>query len=148
MKILLDTNALIDLVAPRAPYYKDIQKLCIAAVFGDLQIWVSTQSYADAFYVLQKEADTNAVKKALLATLDVFLICGTYANDLRAALESDWEDIEDYLIAYSTKHIPADHLITRDAELLECSPIPAMSARDFLALLEKEHGLVYDEIDF
>ena len=44
MKILLDTNALIDLVAVRRPYVNDIKKLCIAAVFGDLQIWASTQS--------------------------------------------------------------------------------------------------------
>lgn len=33
MKILLDTNALIDLVAVRRPYVNDIKKLCIAAVF-------------------------------------------------------------------------------------------------------------------
>ena len=29
MKILLDTNALIDLVAVRRPYVNDIKKLCL-----------------------------------------------------------------------------------------------------------------------
>lgn len=145
MKILLDTNALIDLVAARKPYVNDVKRLCIAAVFGDLQIWVSTQSYADAYYVLRKHASAKEVKRALLATLDIFMACGTYAADLRGALESDWNDIEDYLIAYSSKHIPAEYLITRDEELVEKSPISAMSAQEFLAMLEHDHGLTYDE---
>ena len=63
--------------------------------FGDLQIWASTQSYADAYYVLRKHAPAEEVKHALLATLDIFMVCGTYAADLRGALESDWSDIED-----------------------------------------------------
>ena len=127
MKILLDTNALIDLVAVRRPYVNDIKKLCIAAVFGDLQIWA------------------EEVKHALLATLDIFMVCGTYAADLRGALESDWSDIEDYLIAHASKHIPAKYLITRDKELVEKSPIKAMSAQEFLGVLEHEYGLTYDE---
>lgn len=145
MKILLDTNALIDLVAVRRPYVNDIKKLCIAAVFGDLQIWASTQSYADAYYVLRKHAPAEEVKHALLATLDIFMVCGTYAADLRGALESDWSDIEDYLIAHASKHIPAKYLITRDKELVEKSPIKAMSAQEFLNVLEHEYGLTYDE---
>lgn len=145
MKILLDTNALIDLVAVRRPYVNDIKKLCIAAVFGDLQIWASTQSYADAYYVLRKHAPAEEVKHALLATLDIFMVCGTYAADLRGALESDWSDIEDYLIAHASKHIPAKYLITRDKELVEKSPIKALSAQEFLNVLEHEYGLTYDE---
>lgn len=50
MKLFLDTNALIDLVARREPYVSDVGKLCIAAYFGDVQLWASTQSYADAYY--------------------------------------------------------------------------------------------------
>lgn len=145
MKILLDTNALIDLVAVRKPYVNDIKKLCIAAVFGDLQIWVSTQSYADAYYVLRKHASAEEVKHALLATLDIFMVCGTYAEDFRRALESDWNNIEDYLIAHASKHIPAKYLITRDKKLIERSPINAMSAQEFLGMLERDYGLAYDE---
>lgn len=56
MKLFLDTNALIDLVARREPYVSDVGKLCIAAYFGDVQLWASTQSYADAYYVLRRAA--------------------------------------------------------------------------------------------
>lgn len=145
MKILLDTNALIDLVAVREPYVHDIKKLCIAAVFGDLQIWVNIQSYADAYYVLRKHASAEEVKAALAATLDIFIPCCTYANDLRGALDSDWGDLEDYLIAYSARHIPAKYLITRDKGMIGRCPIDAMTAKNFLGFLEEEYGLTYDE---
>lgn len=146
MKLLIDTNILIDLVAPRPPFDEPARKLVTASFFGDVQLWASAQSYADAYYVLRKSAPEKAVKQALLATLEFFVPCGTYAADLAGALESDWPDLEDYLVAHSAEHIRADYLITRDREMASRSPIPAMDAEGLLALLEKEHGLVYESV--
>lgn len=149
MKLLLDTNILLDLVEPREPFASDVRKLCIAAEFGDVQLWVCVQSYADAYYVLVRRGSTPArVKKALLATLDLFTPCNTYASTLKPALQSEWSDIEDYLIAQASKGIGADYLITRDQEMAELSPVPAMTAAEFLSLLESEHNLTYEGIDF
>lgn len=75
MKLFLDTNALIDLVARREPYVSDVGKLCIAAYFGDVQLWASTQSYADAYYVLRRAASESEVKKALGADSWSFSWC-------------------------------------------------------------------------
>lgn len=146
MKLLLDTNVLIDFVAEREPYAADVRKLCIASTFGDVQLWVSTQSYADAYYVLRKFASEGEVKEALLATLEFFIPCGTHAADLRPALESDWPDVEDYMIAYSTKRVGAAFLITRGEEMASKSPVPAYTAGEFLEHLEAEHGLAYEDV--
>lgn len=145
MKLLLDTNVLIDFIADREPYAADVRTLCIASTFGDVQLWVSTQSYADAYYSLRKFAPEEEVKSALLASLEFFVPCGTHAADLRPALESEWHDIEDYLIAYSTKRMGAVSLITRDKEMARKSPVPAYTAAEFLKYLETEHGLVYGD---
>lgn len=148
MKLLLDTNVLIDLLEPREPYASDVRKLCIAAEYGDVQLWSCVQSFADAYYVLTRRGATeDAVKKALLALLDFFTPCNTYASALRPALSSDWQDVEDYLIAYSSKSIGADLLITRDKEMSALSPVRAMTAHEFLKMMEEDHGLAYDEVD-
>ena len=146
MKLFLDTNALIDLVARREPYVSDVGKLCIAAYFGDVQLWASTQSYADAYYVLRRAASESEVKKALGATLEFFLVSGTFAADLKPALASDWHDIEDYFIAHSASRVGADYLVTRDKELAAKSLVKAMTASEVLRYLDKERGLVYDEV--
>ena len=146
MKLLLDTNVLIDFVAPREPFVQDIRRLCVASMFGDVQLWVSVQSYADAFYVLGKHAEPAAIRSALLESLELFNPCGLYAADLKPALLSDWPDVEDYLIAHAAKHLDADYFITRDRDVVEKSPVPAMSASEFVALLENEYGLVYEDV--
>ena len=146
MKLFLDTNALIDLVAQREPFAADIEKLCIASFFGDVQLWIITQSYADAYYVLGRSAPKDEVKKALAATLEFFLAVGTFPADLKPALESNWNDIEDYLIAHSAHRVDAQFFITRDRVLVEKCPIAAMTAAEFLQYLEREKGLVYDEV--
>lgn len=148
MRLLLDTNVLLDFVADRMPFASDVRKLCIASSFGDVQLWVSAQSYADAYCVLRNSASESDVKRALLATLEFFVPCGTYAADLKPALESDWHDLEDYLIAFSSKRVDADFFITRDAEVAQKCPVPVMTAHDFIQYLETEHGLVYEDIDF
>lgn len=148
MKLLLDTNVLIDLLEPRYPYASDVRKLCIAAEFGDVQLWSCVQSFADAYYVLTRRGATeDAVKRALLALLDVIEPCNTYASALKPALLSEWHDVEDYLIAYSSKSVAADFLITRDAEMAALSPVAALTADGFLRMMEEDHGLVYDETD-
>ena len=146
MKLFLDTNALIDLVADHEPFSFDVQKLCVAQAFGDVQLWASTQSYADAYFVLCRTAPRKAVKEALAATLEFVLVTGTFAADLKPALESDWDDVEDYLIAYSSRRIEADFVITRDEELAGKCPVKALTAAQFLAHMEEQEGLVYDEV--
>lgn len=74
--------------------------------------------------------------------------CSTYAEDLAPALTSPWTELEDYLIAYNSKHIKADYLITRDIDMQKHSPIKAMTAEEFLKMWEEEKGLVYQDIDF
>lgn len=144
MKLLLDTNILLDLIWKREPFYADVEKLCVAAAFGDVQLWVTTQSFADAYYLYCGEASRKKAKQALLETLDLLLPCSTSSADLKPALESDWSDIEDYLIVHAAKRIKADFFITRDAEIAAKSPVPALTAGEFLDHLEREHGLVYE----
>lgn len=146
MKLLLDTNILVDLIACREPYASAARKLCIASVFGDVQLWASTQSFADAFYILRKNAPDADVKQALLASLEFLVPCGTCAADLEPALKSDWPDVEDFLIVGSSKHIKADYFITRDAELARLCPIKALDADAFLQWMKDDKGISYDDI--
>lgn len=148
MKLLLDTNVLIDLLEPREPFASDVRKLCIAAEYGDVQLWACVQSFADAYYVLTRRgAAEGAVKQALLTFLDFCTPCNTYASALKPALMSEWHDVEDYLVASSSKNIAADYLITRDKDMAALSPVAALTAHEFLLMMEEDHGLVYDEME-
>lgn len=147
MKLLLDTNVLIDLVANRAPYAAAAQKLCIAAVFNDVQLWASVQSYTDAYYILRKSASEQEVKEALLEMLELIKPCSVYASDLAPALSSTWPDIEDHLVANSTKHVDANCFVTRDTYIIGQSPILALDTASAIEMLDKECNTTYETLD-
>ena len=148
MKVFLDTNILIDLLKCRVPFVYDARKLVIASEFMDLRLYACAQSYADAYFVLCEIADKAAVKQALLATTEYIEVCNTFGSDVAKSLKSGWNDIEDYLITHSAKHMNADYLVTRDKEVLRKSPVNTLTPRQFLTMMHDEYGLEYDEIDF
>lgn len=85
----------VDLVAERELYVTDIRRLCVASVFSDVRLWVSTRSFVDAYHVL---------------------------------------------------HMDATSLITRDEEMAKKSPVPALTAKEFLDRMEEEYGSIYENI--
>lgn len=145
MKLLIDTNILIDLLTKRAPFYDHAQKLCIASYFGDVELWANVQSYLDASYALRKMTSERALRDAMLGTLEFIHPCGNRAADLREALESDWPDVEDFLIAKGAQNVAADYVVTRDAKGFFDSKIRAISSKDAMELLASK-GMFYDEV--
>ncbi len=147
MKLLLDTNALIDHIAQRQPYCNDIEELCAASYFGDVELWVPVQSFLDALYALRKRADQRTLRNAFIGSLEFFHPCGSRANDLRGALESDWPDVEDYLIACSALHVNADYLVTRNAAGFSSCKTKVISPREAAQLLQAQ-GFAYETVEF
>lgn len=144
MKLFLDTNILIDKLSMRAPFADDVRQLCIAKLFGDVQLFVSTQSYLDAIYILRKHATRSELRQRCLRSLQFFETCDVEKAHLPSALKSDWPDVEDYIIAETAVEIGADYLITRDISGFKNSKVKALTPKSFIKLLEKEYGISYD----
>lgn len=145
MKLLLDTNTLIDHLAQREPFAKDMRTLYIASFFGDVELWASVQSYLDALYSLRKHADQRELRDAALGTLEFIHPCGTRAADLEPALQSDWQDVEDFVIAQSASNVSADYLVTRDIDGFGKAAVPVATPAQIVAKLE-DQGLHYDSL--
>lgn len=64
MRVLLDTNVLIDLYTQRPPEGDIAQKLLVMKEFGDVELWVSAKSFTDVFYVLHKTYSSDYVQSA------------------------------------------------------------------------------------
>ena len=148
MRIFIDANVLIDLIAQREPYRKSANKLVLMSYFGDADIWVSAKSYTDVFYVLRKHFSSQEIQSLFLQGLGVLKVCSVDGADIREAAERCWPDFEDCLVAVCAEKVRADKFLTRDEEGFSRLSIPAMTPDDFFALLEKETGLTYDEIDW
>ena len=86
MKLLLDTNILLDCMMDRQPFAADARKLLILGALGEVDLWMSPSQFTDAFYLLTeggKPRLAESVKLRLLKVKRLARICtlGEYEAD-------------------------------------------------------------------
>lgn len=148
MKLLLDTNVLIDYFGRREPYFKDWLTLLVMQDFGDVELWVSAKSFADVFYIARKQIGSLRLQQMFSASLQFLRICSIGSLDIEEATTAAWDDFEDCLIDIAAKKVKADFIITRDLSGFSKAHIPALSVRQLIELFEKERGLSYEPLDY
>lgn len=147
MKLLLDTNILIDYYVQRRPFFDSVVKLRTAALFGDVELWASIQSFPDMEYILRKAIPVKELRARMQRSMEFLKVASPTSSDLSDAFDSHWPELEDFLVARCAERVKADRIITRDKSGFAGSPIPAQTPTEFFAWLEDEHGIVYDEVD-
>lgn len=147
MRVLLDTNVLIDLYTQRPPNGDIAQKLLAMREFGDAELWVSAKSFTDVFYVLRKTYNSELIQNAFDESYQWLEICSIDASDIHLAGSRKWDDFEDCLVDVCAEKIKADFLITRDESGLISAHTQVINPTDFFNYLQEEHGLVYDFVE-
>ncbi len=150
MRVLIDTNVLLDYFGRRMPFFSAWEKLRAMEAFGDAELWAAPQSFADVFYILNKKVNAADLQDAFVESLDFINVCNVGKAEVAEACTRSWDDYEDCLIALSAENIDAAYLLTRDRNGFQHSKVPALSPNEFFAMLESDHGLVYDtqNLDF
>lgn len=143
MRVLIDTNILIDYFGRRQPFFSAWEKLLAMHAFGEVDIWVAPQSFADAFYILEKTVDGTALQQAFMDSLEFLHVCPVGHSEVGEASRRAWKDYEDCLIALCAENVAADYLLTRDERGFRNAETPFLSPDAFFAMLERDYGLVY-----
>lgn len=147
MRVMLDTNVLIDYFNKREPFYRDACKLRIMHEFGDIELWASVNSFSDIAYILRNQAGSAELQKAFLTSLDFLQVCSSDQHDLELACKEQWEDFEDCLIEQCAQKTRADYILTRDIKGFDRSTATVLSPTDFIELMSTEFGLTYDTVE-
>lgn len=148
MKLLLDTNVLVDYLGARRPFCDQWELINALQMTGYAELWASAESYTDAFCLLRRAAGSEKLQDMFLESLSFVRVCSVDEGDIRKAAERSWPDFEDCLIAVCAEKVKADYIITRDAGGFKRSKIPAMDAPSFFTMLEEDYGIVYEMIDW
>jgi len=146
MRLLLDTNILIDYFGERREYYPDAVKLRMAANFGDVELWATANSFTDVFYILRKDHASKSVQDLFLANKNLIKICSVTSDDIFDSADEKWLDYEDCLIHTCAKKIKADYIITRDIDGFMQSAVSCVSPMEFFTELEEKRGISYAEV--
>lgn len=134
MKILIDTNIVLDVLLKREPFYEEAAKVLKLAAKEDMQEYVSASAVTDIYYIAYKMLrDRTTVRELLKKLLQVVAVAGVASEEINKALELAWNDFEDsvqYSVALSND---MDGLITRNVKDYSESKIPVWTPEQFLS---------------
>ncbi len=138
MKLIFDTNVILDVLARREPFFEDSLKAldCMgrSGVFGA----ITANLLTDIFFLYRKHQSDPVKRKEALRTLMLVLeVLDTTRSVCFAAIDSPIQDFEDAVVAESAKKWSADFIVTRDVEGFADSPIQAVTPTELLARLER-----------
>lgn len=143
MKILIDTNVLLDALLEREPNAKVTAKLLDLLCFDLCEAYVATKAITDLHYTLRKfmKGSKESVRSAIGSCLCLVELADTTGKDVRYAFTSSMTDFEDSIVASVAANYGIDYIITSDKKGFTDSPVPSITPDTAVEMLQK----IYDE---
>lgn len=136
MRILADTNVLLDVVTKREPFFDDSVKIFDLCEKKIIVGSIASISIVNMAYILRKDFPLKKLHEIFFDLCDIFYIESVDFKKLIAALANDdFNDFEDCLQFQCAKSFRADFIVTRNVKDFAASEIPAVTPEDFLKLL-------------
>lgn len=133
IKILVDTNVIIDLLAKREKFYIASLQLFSLADRNKIQLVISTLSIANTHYLLN---DVMKMKDARAVIRKFKVLVNSYAlNDKIVELalnDKNFRDFEDGIQFYTALEANCNAIITRNTKVFKNSNIPVFQPNEYL----------------
>ena len=137
MRVLIDTNILLDAALSREPFAEAARQVIEACARGDADGIIAAITPLNAFYVACNTVGNDEAREMVLRLLDLFEVCPLGEAALRAAYESGQADLEDATQLAAALAVGVEAIVTRDPRGFAHAAIPVFSPSDFLAQLSK-----------
>lgn len=137
IKVLIDTNVLLDHLAKREGFYQDAATIFSLVEEGCLIGIVSSLSIVNCAYVLPKHYNSKDVLEKIRDMLHMFTISNIDASVLKQAVSISPYDYEDAVQYLSARPYRPDLIITRDKRGFNDFEIPVMTPAEFVSKVKE-----------
>jgi predicted nucleic acid-binding protein len=140
VKLLVDTNVLLDVILERKNHMSESAAVLDAIEDGRAEGYVSSHAITTIHYIVAKANGGTAAVMAISDLLDLCDVVAVNEDDFRRALALGLKDFEDAVQVAAALQVGADYLVSRNEKDYRKSPVgvrsPA-SVATLLAMLEK-----------
>ena len=138
MKILVDTNVILDALTSRAPWNKHAEQIFILAANRQMDMYLTASSATDIYYLLRKHLHSTETAKQMLGKLYTLAgILDVCREDCIEALTSPINDYEDAVSERIACRNIVDYIVTRNLKDYQTTNMHVVSPDDFLAIMSK-----------
>lgn len=114
MKVLIDTNVVLDIALNRKPFVENAALLWRLAEQKKITACLSNTSITDIFYIINKHAGQEKARAFVADILDTFKLVDIDEEGFREALNSGMNDFEDAVQYVICERNGCDVLATRN----------------------------------
>ncbi len=135
MKILIDTNVILDVLCNRKDFVEDSLKIFRYCETAQIDGCIASLSVPNIVYIMRKELDGEKIKEILTTLTSLFTVIDLRETDLLKAADLEFSDYEDALQAVCAARAKANYIVTRNIKDFTHSPVPAIKPGELLERL-------------
>lgn len=133
MKILLDTNVVLDLLLQREPFANDAKGIFTLVELKELDAYLCATTITTIYYLISKKVKRAKADMIVEELMQLFHIADVNKDILLSSLKNNGQDFEDSVIYTSAKYANIDVIITRDKKGFKNSAVLVQDPKEFLA---------------
>ena len=136
MKLLIDTNVILDFALKREPFCEAAIAILDLASECDYIECVSSSAITDIYYTARKVLGNEQTQDSIRNLLVIIDSLSVTKEDILMALDLKWNDFEDAVQYAVAIHNNVDFIISRDDKGFKNSVIPVYKPAEFLELVK------------
>lgn len=139
MKILVDTNVIIDALTSREPWNESAEQIFIMAANHIIDMYITASSATDIYYLLRKYIHSTEQTKQIMGKLYSLIgILEVTEVDCVDALASAISDYEDAVVERVAVNMKVDYIVTRNVKDYQNATVKVIQPDELVELIEDE----------
>lgn len=135
MKILLDTNIVLDVLMDRSPFADAATELFSKVEDGTVIGYLCGTTITTVYYLAAKTVGAPRAREKIKKLLSLFEVAPVNRLVLESALVADFSDLEDAVIHEAACHVGAEVIVTRNQKDFKKSRISVYSSEELAKIL-------------
>lgn len=136
MKVLIDTNVVLDLMLAREPWDVPAARLFVLADDGVIEAYICATTVTTMHYLARKMVGARAAQSLVRSTLEFMRVAAVDAAVLERALGSGASDFEDVVVLEAARAVGVEGIVTRDKKGFGSSELSVWTPDEVLALVD------------
>lgn len=139
MRVLVDTNVIIDALTSMEPWNQYAEKIFIMAANRNLDMYMTASSVTDIYYLIRKYLHSTEQAKQVMGKLySLTGILPVTEADCIDALASAVMDYEDAVMERVAVKADMDYIVTRNRKDFQPGTVKAILPEELIMLMEQK----------
>jgi predicted nucleic acid-binding protein len=135
MKVLFDTNVVLDVLMNREPFADAAAELLSKVENGSVAGYLCATTITTIYFLIAKELGAARAHTEVKKLTALFEIASINRPVLESALDKHFADFEDAVLHESAKYAAADAIVTRNPKDFKRAEMPVYTSAELVKIL-------------